>query len=63
MSSIIRWRKGETLRTAGTGYPKGVVWLLMASNDNPTAAQEKVEAGLSSKSKETSERINSREAG
>src|SRR5215469_8409905 len=37
MSSIIRWRKGDTLRTAGIVYPKGVVWLLMASNDNSTA--------------------------
>src|SRR5260370_38648302 len=31
MSSIIRWRKAETLRTVGMGYPNDVV-LLMASN-------------------------------
>ena len=31
MSSIIRWRKGETLRAVGMGYPNEVV-LLMASN-------------------------------
>jgi hypothetical protein len=31
MSSIIRWRKTETLRTVGMGYPNEVV-LLMASN-------------------------------
>jgi hypothetical protein len=34
MSSIIRWRKGVTLRAVGTGNPNGVVLLLMASNDN-----------------------------
>jgi len=31
MSSIIRWRKAETLRTVGMGYPNEVV-LLMVSN-------------------------------
>src|SRR6516225_9150083 len=41
MSSIIRWRKGDTLRTVGIVYPKGVVWLLMASNDNSTADPKK----------------------
>jgi hypothetical protein len=34
MSSIIRWRKGLTLRAAAMGNPNGVVLLLMASNDN-----------------------------
>jgi hypothetical protein len=34
MSSIIRWRKGLTLRAVGIGSTSGVVLLLMASNDN-----------------------------
>jgi hypothetical protein len=65
MSSIIRWRKGDTLRTAGMVYPKGVVWLLMASNNTPTAVQEKAESesileGLES---DVAAIKNSREAG
>src|ERR1700687_4325608 len=33
MSSIIRWRKGETLRAGGMEYAEGVL-LLMGSNGN-----------------------------
>jgi len=34
MSSIIRWRKGVTLRAVAMENPYGSVLLLMASNDN-----------------------------
>ena len=40
MSSIIRWRNGETLRAVGMGNPNGVV-LLMASNDSGKLPEKK----------------------
>ena len=63
MSSIIRWRKGETLRAIGMGYPNGVTWLLMESNDIETDCQKEIETRRFPGRLTPSGRANSREAG
>jgi RNA-directed DNA polymerase len=46
MSSIIRWREAETLRTAGMGYPNEVVLLMeeVCERENLKAAWRRVKA-------------------